>query len=292
MGRLPSLLHAQLQADNSITFEEKVIIFQTRLLNAITHYFNDERGHHNSCRNCGFLECEVVQAQLHNSLASFCRVGYAKGMRMPSKAMLLIAEMLGYSGTKSSLRVCEVIDLEVVKPKLADDLWLGERCVDKEQLEGFRRDLLSIFKELADLKTAKKIIRTNNTQVNESLHGIQSRLFRKDMNHGDSIEYIFAMAAGILKLSLGECYLPTLAATFGCKLPNTALKFLDSKHIVLKTKSAYKVTIGGKRKRAAARVALKKKIQPGSVVDEVTPGVYVSSGKGLLLAMSEPVAQK
>ena len=92
------------------------------------------------------------------------------------------------------------------------------------------------------------------------------------MNHGDSIEYIFAMAADILKLSLGECYLPTLAATFGCKLPNTALKFLDSKHIVLKTKSAYKVTIGGKRKRAAARVALKKKIQPGSVVDEVTPG--------------------
>ena len=166
---------------------------------------------------------------------------------MPSKAMLLIAEMLGYSGTKSSLRVCEVIDLEVVKPKLADGMWLGERYVDKEQLEGFRRDLLSIFKELADLKTAKKIIRTNNTQVNKSLHGIQSRLFRKDMNHGDSIEYIFAMAAGILKLSLGECYLPTLAATFGCKLPNTALKFLDSKHTVLKTKSAYKVTIGGKR---------------------------------------------
>ena len=44
LGRLPSLLRAQLQADNSISFEEKVIMFQTRLLNAITHYFNDERG--------------------------------------------------------------------------------------------------------------------------------------------------------------------------------------------------------------------------------------------------------
>ena len=128
--------------------------------------------------------------------------------------------------------------------------------------------------------------------MNESLHGIQSRLFRKDVNHGDSIEYIFARAAGILKLALGECYLPTLAANFGCELPNAALKFLNSKHKVLKTKSACKVKLGGKQKRAAARVVLKKKIHPGSVVDEVTPGVYVSSGKGLLLAMSEPVAQK
>ena len=28
--------------------------------------------------------------------------------------------------------------------------------------------------------------------------------------------FVFAMGAGILKLSLGECYLPTLAARFGC----------------------------------------------------------------------------
>ena len=55
----------------------------------------------------------------------------------------------------------------------------------------------------------KKIIRsTKNTQKNEALHGVQARLYRKDLNHGNSIEYVFAMAAGVLKLSLGECYLP------------------------------------------------------------------------------------
>ena len=149
-----------------------------------------------------------------------------------------------------------------------------------------------VYEELAQLKTAKKIIRSMNTQINETLHGIQSRIFRKDVNHGDSIEYVYAMAAGVLKLSLGECYLPTLAARLGCKLPSAAINFLERKHNLLTNKNIYKLSIGGKRKRAAARVALKRKIQPGSVVDEVTPGVYVSSGKGLLLAMSEPASDK
>ena len=238
---------------------------------------------------CGFLECEVVQAQLHNCLAMFSRAAHAKGVRMPMKCMRLVGEMVGYYGIKSNLRVCELLDMNAVKPKLADGLWLGKRC---EQLQGFRRDMESIYEELAQLKTAKKIIRSNNTQINEALHGIQSRIFRKDVNHGDSIEYVYAMAAGVLKLSLGECYLPTLAARLGCKLPSAAINFMDRKHNLLRKKNTNNLSIGGKRKIAAARVALKRKIQPGSVVDEVTPGVYVSSGKGLLLAMSEPASDK
>ena len=292
LGRLPSLLRAQLQADSTIEFGEKVKMFQLRLKNAVTHYFNDDKGKHVSCMKCGFLECEVVQAQLHNCLAMFSRAAHAKGVRMPMKCMRLVGEMVGYYGIKSNLRVCEVLDMNAVKPKLADGLWLGERCVDHEQLQGFRTDMESIYEELAQLKTAKKIIRSNNTQINEALHGIQSRIFRKDVNHGDSIEYVYAMAAGVLKLSLGECYLPTLAARLGCKLPSAAINFLERKHNLLTNKNIYKLSIGGKRKRAAARVALKRKIQPGSVVDEVTPGVYVSSGKGLLLAMSEPASDK
>ena len=49
----------------------------------------------------------------------------------------------------------------------------------------------------------------------------------------------------------------------------------------------YKMYIPGKRRRSKARVALKKKIQPGSVAQKSVPGVCVSSGKGLLFEMSE-----
>ena len=189
------------------------------------------------------------------------------------------------------MRIGEILDLALVKPKLADGLWLGERCADEEQVQGFRRDLESIYQELASKKTAKKIIRTNNTQKNEALHGVQARLYRKDLNHGNSIEYVFAMAAGVLKLSLGECYLPTLAAKLYYTLPATALSYLDNKDDILNKKSHYRGSILGKRRRAKARVALKKIIQPGSVVDEFAMGCYVSSGKGLLLAMSEEVKE-
>ena len=76
----------------------------------------------------------------------------------------MIVEFAGYMGTHSSLRMGEILDLKLVKPKLADGMWLGERCVDEEQRQGFRRDMDSIYKELACTKTSKKIIRTNNTQ--------------------------------------------------------------------------------------------------------------------------------
>ena len=287
LGRLPSLLRSQLQSQRELSFSDKVQLFQKRLSNAIKHYFNDDKENHNSCLQCGFLDCEVVQAQFHNSLASLWRVAFHRGVRLPKKVLTLAAEFLGYCGTRSNLIITDIIDLALVKPKLADGMWLGERCVDEEQLQSFRHDIESIYEELAAIKTAKKILRTNNTQINEALHGVQSRIYRKDVNHGDSIEYIFAMAAGILKLSLGECYLPTLAAQCRCTLPDTALKYLDKKNTTMQKFGKYKQSIGGKRKRSSARVSLKKKIQPGSVVDELAPGYYVSSGKGLLLAMSE-----
>ena len=118
---------------------------------------------------CGFLECEVVQAQLHNMLATVWRVAFQKGTQLPNKPMKVIAGFLGDYGTESSLPISTMIDLNLVKPKLADGMWLGERCVDEEQLAGFRRDLESIYAELACTKTAKIIIRTNNTQKNEAL---------------------------------------------------------------------------------------------------------------------------
>ena len=156
LGKIPSLLRAQLQSDNTMSFSEKVEMFKKRLLNAITHYFNDQKGTHASCSECGFIECEVVQAQLHNQLATLWLVSRKAGMLLDGKTMKLVAHYLGYGGTNSQLRICEIVDLSCVKPKLADGKWLGERCVDEEQKEGFYRDLLSIYEELATTKTAKK----------------------------------------------------------------------------------------------------------------------------------------
>ena len=164
LGRLPSLIRAQLQADNCISFADKVEMFQKKLRNAVKHYFNEEKGVHASCMECGFVECEVVQAQVHNSLATFWRVAFKKGVRIETKIMRVVAEFVGYFGTNSSLQISTIIDLNLVKPKLADGLWLGERCVDTDQAAGFRRDIESIYEELACTKMAKKIMRTNNTE--------------------------------------------------------------------------------------------------------------------------------
>jgi len=101
LGKIPSLLRAQLQADNSISFVEKVTMFQTRLLNSLKHYFNDEKGTRASCAACGFYDCEVVQAKLHNSLALLWRAAFHKRTVVPLKPMKVIALFVGYSGANS-----------------------------------------------------------------------------------------------------------------------------------------------------------------------------------------------
>ena len=55
------------------------------------------------------------------------------------------------------------------------------------------------------------------------------------------------MGAGILKLS-GECYLPPLAARFGCT-PASAFKYLDRKHDMLNNSACYKTSVAGNRKK-------------------------------------------
>ena len=46
--------------NTSISFNEKVKLFQTIVINSLKHYFNDEKGIHRSCAACGFYDCEVV----------------------------------------------------------------------------------------------------------------------------------------------------------------------------------------------------------------------------------------
>ena len=78
-----------------------------------------------------------MQAKLHNSLALLWRAAFHKGTVVPLKAMKVIALFVGYSGANSFLPISDIIDLNNVKPKLADGMWLGERCGNKEHLEGF-----------------------------------------------------------------------------------------------------------------------------------------------------------
>ena len=76
-------------------------------------------------------------------------------------------------------------------------------------------------------------------------------------------------------------------------LHTSYFKYLDRKHTMLNNSASYKTSVAGKRKRAQSRIALgEKKIQPGTCVDDFGTGVYLSSGKGLLLAMSDIVAEK
>ena len=61
LGRLPSLLRAQLQGDATLSFTQKVEMFQKRLLNALPHYFNDDTGRHASCLECGFWNAKLCR---------------------------------------------------------------------------------------------------------------------------------------------------------------------------------------------------------------------------------------
>ena len=100
------------------------------------------------------------------------------------------------------------------------------------------------------------------------------------------------MGAGILKLSLGECYRLTLAAQFGC---TPAISSILTVNIPCSTiVRVTKLRLLEKRKNGIVQNCAGKKIymQPGTCVDDFGTGVYLSSGKGMLLASSDIVAEK
>ena len=80
-----------------------------------------------------------------------------------------------------------------VKSSLADGLWLGDRCGTPAQRKAFRGEMEQHWHQYATTSVAQKIIRSGTTQVNEAIHSVQSRLHRKDLNHGSGQHYVSRM---------------------------------------------------------------------------------------------------
>ena len=238
LSRLPNMLKCQIQAMDELSLDEKVHVFQKKMKNAPIHYFNDDLCKHNTCEEVGFHECEVVQARLHNCLAVLCkketfRFMYtnALGQQFDFGDLVIghVSQYLGFKGFQT-FPVTGYYALEKVCPKLAGNVWLGERCANAAHIASFRKDIKALFDQLCESYMAKKILRQNDTQCSESLHSRQARLYRKDIAHGGNIEYVHCMASGILQYTLGHCYVPQLCDTTHTTLPPSAVRYYEARH--------------------------------------------------------------
>ena len=129
------------------------------------------------------------------------------------------------------------------------------------------------FESFSEVKMAKKILRENDTQVNESTHSSQTRLNRKDINQGRCTEYPSAMAAGILKVCLGQSYLPQLAKKLHCRITQRASNYLEQRHNRLTKQAAYKKSKEGKLVRKKQRqlfnnIIKQKSTEPAALQDD------------------------
>ena len=228
LSKLVNLVKCQVRGQKGLTDQQRTIQFQKLVKNIVCHYFNDQPGTHYSCEHAGYVTCQVVQARLFNGINWFIRSFMRKGLskHLPGNNFVkLVAEFAEYNETVlPSGR--EFISMSTVKTKLQDNKWLGERCVDANHRAAFRKSIAAEFSGFCELKMAKKVLRENDTQVNESAHSSQTRINRKDINQGRCTEYPGAMAAGVLKVSLGQ--------------PSRATTYFDQRHNKLTKLANYK----------------------------------------------------
>ena len=291
LSRLPNQLKCQIQAIPTISFEEKVVLFQKKMSNAPKHYFNDQPCEHFSCEHLAFYECEVVQARLHNCLAIFCKCDAfilactnvaGKTTDYGDAVIERISGFLGYKGFKA-FPVKGYYELEKVCPKLSGNVWLGDRCANKNHKAAFRNDIELLFEKLSETAMVRKILRHNDTQCSESLHSRQAGTYRKHVQHGKNMHYVHCMAAGILQYTLGHCFIPQLCHTMRTSLSPTALLYYEAKNKVGKWFMKYRNSRHGKKVRASARASLKQIVQTTAVIEHQTEGTYIGKG-GCLIA--------
>jgi hypothetical protein len=113
-------------------------------------------------------------------------------------------------------------DISAIKPHLAGGLWLGERCLNASQKLAFRKDMEEAWKSFAEEEMAKKILRGGDSQANEALHSIVACLYRKDIAHGNNMNFSYAAAASVMKMSLGTSFVTVLAKAMQTQLPPRA----------------------------------------------------------------------
>lgn len=282
LSGLPNLLKCQLQKAAQIPFHRKVEIFIQQVNNISAHYFNDDPAVHGSCLHVGFFKCEVQQANMHNALSVLSCVPVLREAESFVSIISCIGDFLGFEG--ECQRCMGLITLTNVRPKLADNMWLGERCADDKSRMKFRAAIESVFNNVCNVETAKKILRVNDTQVNESLHGNQALKYRKDVNHGDSLEYIFGMAAGVCRMSLGSKFLPTFLKALKCALPTSGLRYFDKRAGDFHRATIYKSSQRGKKMRGKQQKLLNKILHPTQEQENQQPGTYVCHGGALFAA--------
>ena len=64
-----------------------------------------------------------------------------------------------------------------------------------------------------------KILRGGDSQANEALHSIVARLYRKDIARGYNMNFSYAAAASVMKMSLGTSFVTVLAKALQTQLP-------------------------------------------------------------------------
>ena len=127
------------------------------------------------------------------------------------------------------------LDTKKIKPDLYGGKWLGERCVDSNQEKKWRQELDALWLSMAVPHKVKMMLGDGDTQTNESLHNLQTKICRKDIAIGNGIRYVWAMAAGVCKFSVGNSFVIKLADKLNIYLPKSAHdKLLKKNEISMK----------------------------------------------------------
>ena len=281
LSKLVNLIKSQLRSDKQLSETERFLRFQKQVGNILCHYFNDQPGSHLSCEQVGYNSCQVVQFRLTTALVWVLKRDPWKELtqRWCGDSLKLVGEFLGLTQEIPNGKHFPVFG--TVKTKLQDNKWLGDRCLDVEHKLAFRTSMAAEFSSFCETKMAKKILRENDTQVNESGHSVQTRMNRKDINQGRCTEYPAAMAAGVLKVSLGQSYMPKLANKLGCRIPQRALTYFDRRHAKLTNQAAYKRSKHGKLVRKNQRQLFNKVIKQQSSDPKGQQDDYRGKGGGL-----------
>ena len=264
---------------DDMSFNQKVEMYTMHVHNYAPHYFNDDPGVHSTCAKICPHSCRVVVTRRMN------RINMLKDKVNASSKILGCIYVMAFGKGGGSHEIEPPVnfsnyvpkDPSSVKSSLADGMWLGTRCRTSNQVKAFRAEMEKHWHQYGTPAVAQKIVRTGTTQLNEAIHSTQSRLHRKDLNHGSGQHYVARMKAGILKKCHGVSFVAKLADRFGVKLPVGVVDLLaktDLKSEKLKAKRATKRYKMQRKENKASSIKRRRKQQPNG-------GEYVGDGGAL-----------
>ena len=179
----------------------------------------------------------------------------------------------------------EPFPLSDVKTGLHGGKWLSDNCIHKKQEENLRKCLTQLFDQYSKASFGKKCLRGNDTQVNESVHGVQSNIIRKDKNPGSTGTYFYKMAMGCLQFNYKSEWVCVMARKLGISLSSGTYEWVKSKLAASKNQSLFRATKWGKLARKNQRSQFSARIKPGDMNlnddEDAADGVYLGGGGAL-----------